>query len=180
MLGIVVLGALGSGLWELIKPLLGWGWSAVLTIATLGIDSLRDEIYADTALAIGTSFQVTSTRQLLVGTVFLIGAMVISSIRLSFRPTTTYRLPLGNAVLLLVVATLQFVTAARSGYVSNLATYTQQLEIIAAPHVSESQIKQFRARGVQVKNRADYLANVEALRKVIEATGQKAPSRDFF
>lgn len=51
ILGTIVLGALGSGLWEvLVKPGLAWAGGAVLTISTLGLDSLRDQIYADVAI----------------------------------------------------------------------------------------------------------------------------------
>lgn len=173
-LGVIILGALGSGLWELIKPLLGWAWSGVLTITTLGLDSLRDGIYADTANAIEKSSGI------IVGAIFLTGAMVISSIRLSFRPTTPYRLPLTSSVVLLIASMSFLVTSVRTNYVTRLAVYTTKLETIAAPHLSEAQLKQFRARAVQVNSRADYLVNIEALRKVIEAAGQKAPSREFF
>jgi hypothetical protein len=176
-LGVIILGALGSGLWELIKPLLGWGWSAVLTVATLGIDSLRDGIYADTAAAkpIGTMWAVQSIGAL----ICLTGAIVVSSVRLSFRPTS-HLLPLTASTMLLLMTVSLSVTSARTGYVTKLAAYTVQLEIIAAPYLSDVQLKQFRARAVQVKNRTDYLANVEMLRKVIEEAGQKVPSRDFF
>jgi hypothetical protein len=44
-LGVIIFGALGSGLWELSKPLLGSAVNGVLTVATLGMGSLRDGIY---------------------------------------------------------------------------------------------------------------------------------------
>ena len=49
ILGAIVLGALGSALWDLVKPLLGWAANAVLSVSTLGLDSLRNSIYADAA-----------------------------------------------------------------------------------------------------------------------------------
>lgn len=179
-LGVIVLGALGSGFWELVKPLLGWGWSGVLTLSTLGLDSLRDGIYADTASVNGKPTGIAGAVQSLSGLIMLTGALVISSIRLSFRPTTLSRQPTANSLLFLLGAIVFMVAGARSGYVTQLAAYTAKLETIAAPHLSDIQIKQFRVRTVQVTNRADYLTNIEALRKVIEAAGQKAPSRDFF
>ena len=51
ILATIILGALGSGLWDMIfKPTLAWAVGTVLTISTLGLDSLRDEIYADVAM----------------------------------------------------------------------------------------------------------------------------------
>ena len=47
--GALLIGALGSGLWELIKPLFGWFASVSLDIVTLGLESLRDGLYADAA-----------------------------------------------------------------------------------------------------------------------------------
>jgi hypothetical protein len=155
------------------------GWSGILTLSTLGLDSLRDGIYADTANAIGKPSGITAAVQTLSGLIMLTGALVISSIRLSFRPTSNLH-PITNSLVLLLVATVFLVVGVRTSYVTQLAAYTVKLEIISAPYLSDVQIKQFRARVVQVTNRADYLANVEALRKVIEASGQKAPSRDFF
>ncbi|HXW71973.1 MAG TPA: hypothetical protein VEK34_11105 [Methylocella sp.] len=47
----VVLGALGSGFWDLIfRPSLAWAAGVLLTISTLGLDSPRDGIYADIAM----------------------------------------------------------------------------------------------------------------------------------
>lgn len=180
VVGVIVLGALGSGLWELIKPLLGWGWSGILTLSTLGLDSLRDGIYADTASVNGKPTGIAWAVQSLSGLIVLTGVMVINSIRLSFRPTTLSRLPTANSLVLLLAASAFVVAGVRTSYVTHLAAYTAKLETIAAPHLSDAQLKQFRAGAVQVNSRADYLINIEALRKVIEAAGQKAPSRDFF
>jgi hypothetical protein len=50
VIGALILGALGSGLWELLfKPLLFWVSTLFLNIATLGINSLRDGLYVEIA-----------------------------------------------------------------------------------------------------------------------------------
>jgi cation transport ATPase len=50
VIGALILGALGSGLWELLfKPLLFWVSTVFLNIATLGINSLRDDLYVEIA-----------------------------------------------------------------------------------------------------------------------------------
>lgn len=49
----ILLGALGSGLWELaLKPLGRWLGKSLLTVATLGSNSVRDDIYREAAKGI--------------------------------------------------------------------------------------------------------------------------------
>ena len=81
MIGVVVLGALGSGLWELVKPLLGWSWSGLLTIATLGLDSLRDGIYADAASSVGRPIGLRLAVQLLAALILVTGVAIIGYIK---------------------------------------------------------------------------------------------------
>ena len=50
ILGSVVLGALGNGVWFwLVEPSLGWSIRGAMSILTLGIDSLRDAVYVEIA-----------------------------------------------------------------------------------------------------------------------------------
>lgn len=51
LLGTIVIGALGSGAWDIfVKPLLYLAYSVVLSVITLGSQSLRDSMYASAAL----------------------------------------------------------------------------------------------------------------------------------
>jgi hypothetical protein len=48
IVGALILGALGNGVWEsLLKPIILWFRDIVLTISTLGLQSLRDGMYYD-------------------------------------------------------------------------------------------------------------------------------------
>jgi hypothetical protein len=178
-LGVIVLGALGSGLWELIKPLLSWGWSGILTLSTLGMDSLRDEMYVDAATGASKSIGTVMAVQLLGTLIMITGVAIISYIRISFRPNPH---PLARAycLMLFVGAIALCVSVSRTGYVNQLFIYSTKLETIAAPHLSDTQLKQLRAKYVLIDSRAAYLAHVAALRKVIETAGQSAPDREFF
>jgi 4-hydroxybenzoate polyprenyltransferase len=50
LLGMILIGALGSGLWEgFLKQSLMWVGTFILDIATLGLNSLRDGMYLDAA-----------------------------------------------------------------------------------------------------------------------------------
>lgn len=176
-LGVILLGALGSGLWELLKPLLNWGWSGLLTISTLGLTSLRDGIYANASG--GRPVGIVVAVQALSSITMLTGAAIIGYIRFPFRPPS-HIIEKIYYLLLLMGGVALLVAASRTAYVAQLASYSTKLETIAAPHISENELKQLRARSVQIDNRASYLAYIATLREKIEAAGEKTPARDFF
>jgi hypothetical protein len=63
----IAVGAVGSGTWEIaLKPILSAIGSAILTVETLGIASLRDDVYLARAVIAGSG----SARQLRVGKPF--------------------------------------------------------------------------------------------------------------
>jgi hypothetical protein len=50
LLGTILLGAIGSGVWDLVfKPSFSWLAEALLNIATLGLTTIRDQMYAEIA-----------------------------------------------------------------------------------------------------------------------------------
>jgi hypothetical protein len=175
----VVLGAVGSGLWEVVKPLVTGSWTGLLTLATLGLDTVRDHMYAQAAQTMGkpTGFQVVLSYALTA--IFLTGTVVLLWIKTSFPHTAS---PLGNflfrVLLCLVVASA--LTSVRAIYATNLAHYTAVLETMAAPHLTETELKRFRADAIRIANRDQYLKHVERLQKVIEGKGEQSPKRNFF
>lgn len=177
-LGVIFFGALGSGLWELLKPLLNWSWSGLLTISTLGLTSLRDGIYAEAASG-QSIIGIVVAVQALGGLTLVTGAAIIGYISISFRPTL-HPIAKGYHLILFICAVALLVATSRSAYVSQLARYSTKLETIAAPHFSEIEFKQLRAQYTQINNRASYLAYIATLRKRIESAGEKVPARDFF
>jgi hypothetical protein len=178
-IGVIVLGALGSGLWELAKPLLSWAWFGMLTVATLGLDSLRDGIYADAAANLGRPANLIAVYQGLAWVVMLTGVAVISYIRLSFRPQRTV---LGRLWFLTLFfgANVMLVSMLRTGYVAQLASYYGKLETISAPFISDAELKRVRSEYVQITKRQQYIDLVEKLQVVIRKNGAEAPVRSFF
>jgi len=53
----VLLGALGSALWEFVKPVLAWAWFGLLTVATLRLEILRDAMYTYAARNVGSDLE---------------------------------------------------------------------------------------------------------------------------
>lgn len=178
VLGIIVLGALGSGLWELTKPIIGLCVSWMLTVSTLGMDSLRDGIYADTANAIVRPSAFGVVVPLIAMLVSIVGILLIRSIQISSQSTSKFFL--FSFGMLFAFATLTIVEVERNSYVNQLAIYSLKLEVMAAPYISDVQLKQIRAKYAQIDSRATYIAQVDALRKIIEEAGQKAPTRNYF
>lgn len=179
IIGALILGALGNGLWELVKPLLGWGGSFLLTAATLGLDSLRDGIYAAVPNAVvrqsGSRMTSQSLGSLIAFSAFAVMFFIKISVvgRLNTLGAMLINL-FGALTLVLIVASY------RSHYVEYLALYTTKLESMAAPYLSDSELKQLRDSLVRIDSRQAYLLHVKALRKAIEAAGRDAPVRDFF
>jgi hypothetical protein len=177
MVSVIVLGAMGSGLWELVKPLLGWGWTGVLTIATLGLDSLRDGIYASAPAYIENGFVVGLT--LICSLILIVGAMILASIQGLRNPPGHFAVSVFFPLLISMAFALTML-GLRSVYVVQLAKYATTLEVIASPHVSDLDLKKWKADYVRIKNRTEYLAYIEKLRRVIVDAGQQAPVREFF
>jgi hypothetical protein len=50
LLGTIVLGAIGSGVWDVVfKPFFSWIAEILLNVATLGLAAIRDEMYVEIA-----------------------------------------------------------------------------------------------------------------------------------
>lgn len=83
-LGALVIGAAGSGLWDLLaKPGLTWMGRSVLNVLTLGSDTIRDSAYQDAALnpgAVPALMSLITFNAVVFGGVF--GAMAASLSRI--------------------------------------------------------------------------------------------------
>lgn len=182
MLGIVVvpivLGALGSGLWELLKPLGSGAWNAILAVATLGIESVRDDLYATAARAGSVRAQVAFGYQSLGGIVAALLALVLLVYwRVSPSPFKAARLMV--PVLLFLSGTLVF-SSARSSYVVGLAGYSDQLQVIAAPYLDPSRRLELASRLAQATSRSDYVAVLTEIQGELRGRGVKFPERSFY
>lgn len=179
IIGVIVLGALGSGLWELGKPMLGWIWEALVGLSTLGLDSLRDGIYADAAASVGKPIGLGVAVQTLAALMSLLASSILHSIAMSV-PGHKEKLVRMYHWIFLVGSFALLVAASRTAYVSQLSFYYLKLETIAVPHMSDSEIKKRRAAYVQVTDRQGFIQQVRLMTSSIEAAGETVPARDFF
>jgi hypothetical protein len=75
---------------------------------------------------------------------------------------------------------ISFVQAVRFSYVSGLASYNTKLEVLAAPYLTDSDLKKFRSEYIKITNKKLYLEHVAKLEAVLEMNGEKMPSKSFF
>lgn len=179
IVGVIVLGALGSGLWDLTKPFLGWLFSAAIAISTLGLDSLRDGMYAQAASMLGRAIGLSVAMLNLLSFLCLIAVQttqtfVISGTLRRTRHLTIYQAFFGAAFIAFFIAGL------RMSYVTQLSNYYERLETIAAPYMNEGELKKTRAGLAQAQGRDDFLKVVQSLSERITSSGGKPPSRAFF
>lgn len=181
---VILVGALGSGFWELLKPLLNFGWNTVLTLSTLGLSSLRDSIYKEAMLISPPRFDESMyyLASILMATTVLASKLVIRRIPIENRRISeNQRKSLQRVERVLFIFTIIFfILAFRAVYVKQLRDYIHTLEVIATPHISDMELKKYKALEIQIKNRADYLKFKNILRQKIQAAGESVPERDFF
>ncbi|MGZ8880289.1 MAG: hypothetical protein ACXW1N_08250 [Halobacteriota archaeon] len=172
---VIILGALGSGFWELIKPLLGWAWTATIAISTLGLDSLRDGIYVQSTSYTGFNFET----QIILCMILFLSVLTVTIFVLSGSLNDTGYVIFYQRFLLVLAITLCVATL-RTAYVGQLSKYYKQLEMIAAPHINDLEMKQYQSKLAQVQTRDDFLKIVKSLSDKIAVAGEKAPTRTFF
>lgn len=183
LLGVAGGGIVGSAAWEGAKPFLSKGWDLLLTVATLGIDTLRDAIYADARF----SLEVANAEYIkVVGMAcpLLILTVVVAvglhtwpqhNGNLNFRKRARYFALCTN-----VVVMLSLVQLAEQKYVIGLTQYRLEVETLAAVSRSDQDIRVTAAKLVQIRTRDQFVGYVEDCRKEIEQRGGRAPTRDLF
>lgn len=182
ILGTLILGAAGSGLWDLLaKPGLTWVGRSILNVLTLGSDAIRDSAYQDAALdpsALPSLLITFSVYSVLLGIVFGYAFAALSDkIKRNDldtdRPDT--RIPLirrrsrGRYISAAIVGaalTSLWITQLRINQsVLIWRVFTANLAI-CAPHLSEQQEEEIRAQFASMRTRMDYQHISEKLQQV--------------
>jgi hypothetical protein len=184
--GALLVGALGSGLWEVaLKPSLMWVATLVLDIATLGMNSLRDGLYLDVAKG---SYERASLMSmsllfgLFSGTV--IGATLVRLSRNKRKEETTSAnrvtrkwIFMGFSVSMSIFLVIQVF---RVSYIIRASNFLDQLERMVSPYVTENQLKTFDSRIARMKSRDEYLAISSELTTAIKSQGFEPPTFNVY
>jgi hypothetical protein len=196
ILGTLLLGVLGSALWEAVRNPLTWVSSVLLSLVTLGLDSLRDSIYRDAAAQVPERAGTTILSMAL----GLISGVAIGSIRLRWAASRLFKDDDINTeinsqsvklrqrsrsksilpwLLFTLLATV-LILGNREIYVVRASAYINQLQQIASPFISNEHAKSLRSSFAQVQTRAEYVSLVESLLSVIKNNNAHAPIFSVF
>ena len=182
----VVLGAVGSGVWEwLLKPALAGVGDVVLNIATLGVASFKDSLYKQIALGF---HEAPSLRLLSASIGFLTGAMLgLVFLYYWLRFVNKTSLPDASvqraanwviracSICVLFMFVFGGVQITQLAYINRAIGHFNQLHSIAAPYLTEEQRLNFRSRFSQVASRDDYVGIVNGLSEVCRGKNLRIP-----
>jgi hypothetical protein len=197
VLGIVgglLLGAFGSGLWEeAVKPAGQWASHSILNIVTLGSSAAKDSIYANAAKryheAIATELfifiEMTLTLMAPVTcfiALFLTRRFVtrdFSSAPLSGRklsPRLVLRLAYGVTLLVVLDSTAFLINQLMILQANNALTFFSQSMAICRPYMDEKQAQMLESRFAAIRTRADYIIVTSELRQLAAANHRTLPN----
>jgi hypothetical protein len=182
----VVLGAVGSGVWEwLLKPALTGTSDLVLSIATLGVQSFKDSLYKDIALG----FREEPSLRLYSAVFAFLPSMLVGAISGAYFAHVLHKRGVNEAILdktttwlvkpifigIVFLLVFSMVQATQVAYVNRAITHFNQLYAIAAPFVPDEQRLVFRSQFAQVASREDYVKVVDGLVQVCRGKNIAVP-----
>ena len=187
----VVLGAIGSGAWEwLLKPALAGSTNFLLSVATLGVNTFKDSLYAEVARGL---HEEASLKLISFFYSFLPGVAIgaVAMLLLAHFRMKANKEPVPAAIsdrflaaaavsFVVFVSAFSVIQAAQLSYVNRAATHFNQLLAIASPHVQESERLLFRSRFAQVATRAEFEVLVRTLEDVCRTNNLRVPSFDVW
>jgi hypothetical protein len=191
----IVLGVIGSGVWEnAVRPLLTWISEKLLYIGTLGATSFRNNIYVDVArgqyervalsnysITIGLVIALIVT---LVTVYFLIRFARDRDIKLDRTNVNYRRLQRFNNFfsmpVFLFFITFLVVNFARDTYAARAATHLAQMQTIVAPYVDERTRLELASRSARVQNRDDYVRLLGEIEAIATKNKLYTPNFDVF
>jgi hypothetical protein len=171
IVGIIILGVVSSAVWELLRPYLFGGWDLAIGVISLGLQTLRDAIYADAARVGAVTARAHSLAAVLAGTIAFFSSVTIA---LLARRAALARLV--NSMLLLT-AVFFIALSQRSNYAGKAAAHFDNLLVTTAPVLSDMQYKQYRSRFAQVRTEQDYDNLAKDLMDIVRQNGLRAPTR---
>ncbi|MDZ5636924.1 hypothetical protein [Janthinobacterium sp. GMG1] len=176
MVGVIVLGALGSALWDFSKPVLSSLIASIANFSTLGFESLRDGFYANAARSLGRPVGIGYAITLILSMVSLFLGAVFHVLSLSETEKSKMTMIARSYMMMcFIIAIISFAQLSQRTYVMQLANYYEILEVRASPFMSELEIKKTRALFSQVQTKIDFLNVTETLANKLRIAGESLP-----
>lgn len=190
----ILLGALGSGLWEIaVKPGGSWFWHLILTAATFGSEYLKDRVYLEAARG---NHEVVAQHaanmvQLMVFAVSG-GAMGLglAALKVSKRREMSaavlgdanllsgsfWRYGLWAVLLFILFLMAEFTVEDLKAKAANQAyTYFRQSVDICRPYLTNSQVQLFESRYAALRTKHEYTELTNELEQVASANKLRLP-----
>ena len=178
VLAALLIGALGSGIWSwAIEPGLSWFVRAVLSILTLGMDSLVDAVYVRVSRGLAETIDILIYASLLAVMVGAFAAITMRYVRL--RRNAPQLAALGPNWPTLVASWLILSPLIGSvffySYVNNARLHFQQSLAIVAPYLDEDEEELVISEFAQINSRNAYMEVMRKLRNTADANGLSLP-----
>ena len=201
ILGTLILGALGSGLWELaIKPVGEALVRSTLTLVSFGSEAMKDVVYREAAKGTSDVPIILAIMLLMI----MVGVRFVAGYFESFREARRillekdrselseeqilqmkarlallkrrlrWTLRSGTIMGYLIVAALglNVIILLRASESSSARTFFEMSMSVCRPYIDEHQSLLIRSRFAQVKTRAEYVAIIADLRTIAKSSGQ--------
>jgi hypothetical protein len=202
IVGAVLLGALGSGLWDVgIKPGSRWLGNAILNVATLGSVAVKDATYREAAkgphdapalalLSLSLGMLMGLITVLPIITLLLQKRMTIPrrpsqhdgsddfraarelALEDERKTSLTFRVLYMMELLLLLTVSSVFIVFLKTAQASRAYTFFFQSMAICRPYIEEHQAQILASRFAGIQGRAEYIELITELRH-IAATNQR-------
>jgi hypothetical protein len=194
IIGSLLVAIAGSALWEnVFRDVLSFVSQFVLTIATLGLEKYKNDIYINIArgfyeqvslqilsLSLGVFFGIMS------GMALFIFKIKEGDERQKASKTrewvNSHRRFIKVALLTYTFFMIGLLTLSlvKITYINRSIAYYRQLESIALPYLTPEQEKLFNSRFAQIKNREDYVQIIIELNKSVSGRALSLPAPPTF
>lgn len=187
VLGMILLGAIGSGAWDrLLNPLFNSIFRFSIFIYTLGFKSFSNSMYQEVA----KGFHELISLKILY---YILGAflgiatspliiIIYRSIQKKIHPRYKPKLALKTFVLNIVfplytilIATVIFISLSASFYVNNAITYFNQCLAICSPYMSNEAVLVFKSKFAQINSKEAYVDLIHELKSIADSNNLSMP-----
>jgi len=191
--GTIVLGAIGSGVWEtVLRPVLPQLANFFLSIATFGLKQLRDGLYVEIArgsygnAALQTYEAIVSAvcglNIVVLGTGFFV--LRLEAGRPQPRAVSTLlrsrKAFIGLQVVLAIITGIVFVNLITTSYEVRASAHIEQYERIVSPYLSDKERLVLASRIGQMRTREDYQRIISDLDNVAKRCKLNVPDFSVF
>lgn len=197
----MVLGILGSALWEnMFRDLFNFAGKFLLTIATLGIESYKDNIYKNIAKGFNesVSLQIYFFQQMMLFGFIIFSCSIMYILRkhvLLKRERKIQEKSISHSIsdtmikhplfvwflsfYIIFAGTVTFLDYTKRFYINNSISYFNQLVKINSPFLTDEERKTTESLFAQISNKKDYLYLINKLRENAQKNNQRVPEFNF-